>query len=136
VLATPPCLVSQLQIRVQNPRLGLFYDGESGERAGWIVVRNRGAACELPLRPRVTVAVRQRTTTIAGERHPVRVLSHGASAVAAAVWGNWCAKSLPAHARFTLPGGSVELPIGLRPRCDAPRAPTVVAVGTFQRSLP
>src|SRR5579884_342947 len=107
--AVPPCAITQLRVAPQSPRLGVFYDGESGERAGWIVFRNVGATCGLPLRPRLTVWSRQRQTTLAGGPRPLRVLRRGAKAVVEAVWGNWCPVILPAQVRVTLPGGSVLL---------------------------
>jgi hypothetical protein len=139
-----PCHVSQLQIAPQLPRLGVFYDGETGSRAGWIIFHNTGAPCALVGRPAVQLLwhgralPEQQTPEAAGiaadvlpSRFSTRALPRGRSAQLAGVWTNG---SRPADAvRVTLPrgGGSVVLPQHLCARCDQPSAPSVISVGTF-----
>jgi hypothetical protein len=147
VAAPPPCSISQLRVTAQNPRLGVFYDGETGALAGWIVFRNTGATCALLGRPRLqllrgTAPVRERVRLLPGEgpsstsprpTYSTAALPPGRSATVEVVWSNWCGRAPPTGVRVTIPtGGSVVLPLKLRPRCDAPTQPTTLAIGPFQ----
>jgi hypothetical protein len=143
----PPCLISHLRLTAQNPRLGVFYDGETGSLAGWITFRNTGATCALTGRPRLQILrgsapVRERVAVLPGEgpssttprpSYSPAALPPGRTATVEGVWSNWCGRAPPTGVRVTVPsGGSVVLRLKLRPRCDAPGEPTSVAVGPFQ----
>lgn len=146
----PPCRVTQLRVAPQVPRLGVFFGGETGSLAGWIIFRNTGRPCSLVGRPHIELLSRgnplprQTEAPEAEGTAPdvlpppfsTRALPRGRSAQVATVWSEGC-RSADA-VRVTLPdgGGSAVLPQRLRARCDQPGAHAVISVATFQSLVP
>jgi hypothetical protein len=153
----PPCLLSQLRVATVDPGLGVFFHGATDSLVGWLSFPNLGAPCSLLGRPRVrfvggpAATVRQRETPLTGENpapgsprppYSTRSVRHGRKVGVEIWWSNWCAAGNPGAGKpsrpptgvvVTLPsGGAVRLAVHEAPRCDAPRQPSTVSVGTFQ----
>lgn len=144
------CRLSQLEVGPSDPKLGVFYNGETGSLAGAIVFRNLGKPCALSGRPGLQLmdsaeAVPTRQEILAESQaaddltppFSTRALPHGKAAIVTVVWSNWCGRGVTG-VRVTLPsgGGSATLPILGHPRCDQASSGTFVTVGAFRPFVP
>ena len=123
-------------------QLGVFLATQNGGgvMVGSFQLQNVGlSACSLRGRPELSLLDGARKAL------PVRVLAAKAAAVrlrpqsASEVhfqWRNWCRLSFPAKVRMELRlpqgGGVIDVTAETgRPRCDAPKAPSTLLLGTF-----
>jgi hypothetical protein len=148
-----PCRAADLhaELRVQ---------GALGNLIGGVFVRNVGrAACSLSGRPsarfeggpaaetdlRLTpVAADPIDTSLIYDRaSSLRALGRGRLAVVPVLWSNWGPPDViqtsigrpPARLVLALPaGGELSPPVDRAPRCDAPQAPSRLAIKPFARS--
>jgi hypothetical protein len=78
---------------------------------------------------------------LADPRGSLRALGRGKTATASLFWSNWCGPGarptgdhgrIPAAILLRLPGGTtLALALTQAPRCDAPQAPSILAVAPF-----
>jgi hypothetical protein len=136
----PACLASGLGAR------GVF-QGATGATEGGVYVRNRSAhLCILSGRPLVDLlAGRERldvrtvagTTTIGRRVARMITLAPGRRAFVRLRWTNWCgARYRTVGLRLWIQTVQPRLPVHgavVPPRCDAPAAPSTLAVGPFER---
>ncbi len=114
--------------------------GDGGAMVGSFQLQNVGlSACSLRGRPQLSLL------DGAGKPLPVRVLPAKAAAVRLRPqrlsevhfqWRNWCRLSFPAKVRMELrlpqDGGVIDVTAETgRPRCDEPKAPSTLLLGTF-----
>src|SRR5262245_17194761 len=125
-----------------SDQLGVWAVTQNGGGAtgGKFQLRNDGpAACWLSGRPKLSVLDAQ-GRPLAIRAVPSRLssvrLEPGDAAEVRFQWHNWCRLIAPAALRLVLPGGGgtirtkAEIGIG-RPRCDEPKAASMLAVSSF-----
>jgi hypothetical protein len=148
-----PCRAADLhaELRVQ---------GALGSLIGGVFVRNVGEApCSLSGRPfarfeggpaaetdlrLVPAAADPLDTSLIYDRaSSLHALGRGRLAVVRVLWSNWCPPDViqtsigrpPARLDLVLPaGGELSAPVNGAPRCDAPQAPSTLAIKPFARS--
>jgi uncharacterized protein DUF4232 len=144
-----PCLASALHAR-------LFLQGATGSLVGGVTLLNAGTRpCALVGRPAVSFGApaaaraKWRVKRLAASTAPpdvladppgsLRALRPGKSASVTVYWSNWCGPP-PRALRLALASGTtIAIALARAPRCDAPQAPSTVAVGPFmpaERHLP
>ena len=136
--AFPRCRASQLSASAA-------FGGATGSELGGVTLRNISrTTCSLPTRASVHFLMKGifRNTVSPGAASfpqvPRRILRPGAAAYTALQWFNWCrsAPSPQGQITFELEIGGTQPVIAQAhdtapPRCDAPRRPSLLWVGTF-----
>jgi hypothetical protein len=133
----PPCHAAQLTAVAH-------LQGATGSALGSIVFKNRtSVGCTFKGYPRVRLTtatgrdLRVKQVAIPDTRPLVllQARERGGSARIRIAWRNFCRRPAGAvFARVFLPnrGGSLRVRIDVRPRCDAPRRPSILGVGPFR----